>query len=138
MIKNNITFVEMKNCIDMAVDLCFEDGIYQPYMKDFAIWVSLATYFTDCIKEDMKLEEQYEIVCDEQLREALMSVSQVDSIYSAMLETIDIKVRKEVRKTKLDKIIDTVMEALSDPEIVEKINGLIDEIGMVEDGEERS
>lgn len=35
MIKNNITFVEMKNCIDMAVDLCFEDGIYQPYMKDF-------------------------------------------------------------------------------------------------------
>ena len=115
MIKNNITFVEMKNCIDMAVDLCFEDGIYQPYMKDFAVWVSLATYFTDCIKEDMKLEEQYQIVCDEQLREALMNVSQVDSIYSAMLEAIDIKVRKEIRKTRWDKIVDAVAEALNDP-----------------------
>ena len=137
MIKNNITFVEMKNCIDMAVDLCFEDGIYQPAMKDFAVWVSLATYFTDSIKEDMKLEEQYEVVCDEHLREALMNVSQVDSIYSAMLEAIDIKVRKEIRKTRWDKIIDAVAEALSDPEIAKMINGFIEEIGMVEDGEER-
>lgn len=137
MIKDNITFVEMKNCIDMAVDLCFEENVYQPYLKDFAVWVSLMTYFTDCIKKDMTLEEQYKVVCDESLREGLMSVSQVDRIYSAMLEAIDIKVRKEVRKTKLDKIIDTVAEALSDPEIAEKINGLIDEIGMVEDGEEK-
>lgn len=86
----------------------------------------------------MKLEEQYDVVCDEQLREALMNVSQVDSIYSAMLEAIDIKVRKEVCKTKLDKIIDTVVEALSDPEIAKMINGFIEEIGVREDGEERS
>ena len=67
-----------------------------------------------------------------------MNISQVDSIYSAILEAIDIKVRKEIRKTRWDKIVDAVAEALNDPEIAKMINGFIEEIGMVEDGEERS
>lgn len=126
MVKERITFVEMKNCVDMAVDLCFEEGVYQPYIKDFAVWTSLMTFFTDEIKKEMSLEEQYAVTCNTNLREAIMNNCQASYIYDAILESIDIKVKKEIRKTRLDKIIDTVISVVNTPEMLEKLNGLMD------------
>ena len=135
MVKQRITFAEMKNCIDMAVELCFEENEYQPYMKDYAVWLSLMSYYTDQIKDGMSLEEQYKVVLDDYLREEIMSYSQPSHIYEAILETIDIKVKKEIRKTRLDKIIDTLIETVNNPETLEKINEWIEEIATVEKDE---
>ena len=102
------------------------DGGMSFYIKDFAVWTSLMTFFTDEIKKEMSLEEQYAVTCNANLREAIMNNCQASYIYDAILEAIDIKVKKEIRKTRLDKIIDTVISVVNTPEMLEKLNGLMD------------
>lgn len=135
MIKNNITFAEMKSCIDEAVELCFEDGIYQPYMKDFAIWHRLAYYFTDKIKEGTSIDEAYEILLDEELRDALTEKVQVKNIISAYLGAVDMRCQKEIRITKFSLLIDELLTKLNNPETAEILAKWAEELGVMDNGE---
>lgn len=132
MIKKSITFAEMKSCIDTAVMLCFEDGIYQPYMKNFAIWDSILMHCTDKINDETSVDEIYQLVCDEGLKQVLMGYHYIQEIHGAILETIDIAIQKEVRSTKLtkaiDSLIDKMSEELKNPETVEMLKQAVSEM----------
>lgn len=135
MIKNNITFSEMKSCIDEAVELCFENGVYQPYMEDFAIWHRLVSYFTDMINDTMSVDEVYNIILDPMLRDDLCEKLQVGRIINAYLRAVDMRCQKEIRKTRFDKIIDVLVEELNNPETVETIAKWAEELGVMDNGE---
>lgn len=136
MIKERITFAEMKICIDEVTDLCFPNGEYLPYMKDFAIWYVLMAHFTNWVKPEMSLDQKYSKTLDFTLREELFQNIQVTSIYETMENTIETKRQKEVQaeahNTKLNKLIEEIFEKLDNPETVELLSKWGEEIGVKE------
>lgn len=139
MIKERITFAEMQTSIDEVISLCFPDNEYTPYMKDFAIWYVLMGHFTNWIKPEMSLEQKYAKTLDFSLREELFQNVQAASIYDAMERTIEMKRQKEIQaeshKTKLNKLIDQLLDKLDNPEVVEMLAKWGEEIGEKEDVE---
>ena len=135
MTKNNITFAEMKNCIDMAVELCFENSEYQPYMKDFAVWQSIIRCFTDYITEEMTVEEIYSLTLDTKLLNGLESNHQVATIRNAIDDAIKVRIEKELHKSPLLDLLPVIIDILDSPDVTTKANGYTREIGMVEKDE---
>ena len=137
MVKEFIGFAEMKNCIDMAVELCFDNGKYQAYMEDFAKWHSLAFFFSDEITEDMDINEEYQKLCDVEFRYKLMGSSQAEQILKAIESAIEMKKNKEMRFGKLADLIDELFARLDNQETVDKIAEWGKEFGVEIDGEEK-
>lgn len=138
MIKDNITFTEMKLCIDEAVELCFENGVYQPYMKDFAIWHRIIGYFTDMIAPGADIDTIYSIILNEELRDTLMKITQAKVIHRAILDAIDIRCQKEIHRTKLNALIDDLLTKLDNPETLEMLMKWAEELGVTEYGQENN
>lgn len=128
MIKDKITFTEMKACVDEAVALCFKDEEYLPYMKEFATWYCIMKHFTDAIPDGKELDEEYFQTMDEELISKLMENKQVCQIYDSINDAIKTKIDRINHKSQIIELLDILIDALENPEVMNTIGNVIKEL----------
>jgi len=130
MIKDNITLAEIQKSVEFAVELCFEDGEYLPYMRDFAVWYSIVVHCTDMITAETSVEDGYAIVSSSDLRRTLFEYDYISRLHNVIDEAIDIKIQKYIRNTRIGTFVEALLEcAMNDEAATSQAVNSGDDIG---------
>lgn len=143
-IKYIIGLVEAKAFVDTVVELCYDEkGDYLPFLKDFAIHYAILKYYVGYPVEDYSIDELYINVFGglfEQIKDVFDKSKQLTGLLNGVDEEFRIRTGKKIHQTKLSEVIDKLIEIFSEelknPEVVQMINEIVEEIKGDSNGEE--
>lgn len=136
MIKDYITFAEMRSFVNDVVTLCVTDGKYQPYMRDFAYNYCILKYFTDYSVEDKDAEKLYsDFYQNNEVKQIIDMIksnnSQLVEIDRCINDTFRTIIEREIRQSKLGKFIEELFDKLDNEETIDLLAEIIEKSGEI-------
>ena len=140
-----IDIADAKAFVSTAVDLCYDpEGNYQPFIKDFAFNYAILKYFAKYPVEDKEIKDLYfDTYCGECVNiiaDIKKSSGQLPHLIAAVEQELYIRIQKNIRQTKLNKIVDALIDAIGEelnkPETIETLKEISEQLMGDNDGKQ--